>query len=133
MKPDLQFSVLCDDIRREDNGKFIFLGLFEVIAATNFPATHPLLFIANRWRNGLGIFRQKNRIVSSDNKIIVEEKEVSFELKDTSSSHTVISRFNGITFPVEGKYWVEILLDGDLKQRYSLNLVKAKEGRQASP
>lgn len=128
MKPDLQFSVLCDDIRREDNGKFILLGLFEVIAAQSFPATHPVLFIANRWRNGLGAFRQKNRIVSSDNHIIVEEKEVSFELKDTSFSHTIISRFNGISFPGEGQYWVEILLDGDLKQRYAFNLVKVKEG-----
>lgn len=128
MKPDLQFSVLCDDIRREDNGKFILLGLFEVIAAKTFPATHAALFIANRWRNGLGSFRQKNRIVSQDNKIIVEEKEVSFELKDTSFSHTVISRFNGVTFSSEGQYWVEVLLDGDLKQRYAFNLIKVKEG-----
>lgn len=128
IKPDLQFSVLCDDIRREDNGKFMLLGLFEVITAKNFPATHPVLFIANRWRNGLGSFRQKNRIVSSDNKVITEDKEVSFELKDTSFSHTVISRFNGLAFPAEGKYWVEILLDADLKQRYSFNLVKTSEG-----
>lgn len=128
MKPDLQFSVLCDDIRREDNGKFILLGLFEVIAASTFPATHPVLFIANRWRNGMGSFRQKNRITTSDNKIIIEEKEVSFELKDTSFSHTVISRFNIVSFPSEGLYWVEVLLDGDLKQRYAFNLVKIKEG-----
>lgn len=126
MKPDLQFSVLCDDIRREDNGKFILIGLFEVIASKVFPATHPVLFIANRWRNGIGKFRQRNRIVSSDNKVIIEEKEISFELKDTSFSHTVISRFNGLSFPIEGAYWVEVLLDGDLKQRYSFNLTKTK-------
>ena len=27
IKPDLQFSVLCDDVRREENGKFILIGL----------------------------------------------------------------------------------------------------------
>jgi len=37
MKPDLQFSVLCDELRREDNGKFMLLGLFEAVAGMQFP------------------------------------------------------------------------------------------------
>ena len=46
IKPDLQFSVVCDDVRREDNGKFMLLGIFEAINAKEFPATHHSLFVA---------------------------------------------------------------------------------------
>ena len=53
MTPDLQFSVLCDDVRQEANGKLILIGLFEAIRTKVFPVRHPMLFIVNRWRNGL--------------------------------------------------------------------------------
>ena len=62
IKPDLQFSIVCDSIRREDNGKLMFIGIFEVIGAKNFPAKHPQLFIANRWIKGMGRFKEKTRI-----------------------------------------------------------------------
>jgi len=41
VKLDLQFSVLCDDVRREDNGKLILIGLFEVIGGAEYPLVYP--------------------------------------------------------------------------------------------
>lgn len=127
MKPDLQFSILCDDVRREDNGKFIFIGLFDVIGTKNFPTQHGVMFVANRWCKGEGEFKQKSRIIDSvDKKLIVESPEVTFRLEDISQSHTVISKFSNITFPRAGKYWVEVLLDGQLTLDYPLMLVEDK-------
>ncbi|MBN1587601.1 MAG: hypothetical protein JW937_09290 [Candidatus Omnitrophica bacterium] len=126
--PDLQFSVICDDVRREDNGKMMFLGLFEVIGAERFPATHPTLFVANRWCKGEGEFVQRTRLVNSkDNTTIVESPEVSFKLKDMDSHHTVISRFDRVTFPNPGKYWVEVLLADELMRNYPILLVEGKD------
>ena len=121
IKPDLQFSIVCDSIRREDNGKMMFIGIFEVIGARTFPATHHELFIANRWIKGIGSFTEKAMITNSkDNKVVVETRDVNFELKDIKSSHTVISKFMNIVFHEPAAYQVEILLNGEVVRYYPL-------------
>ncbi|MDD5428008.1 MAG: hypothetical protein PHI58_02095 [Candidatus Omnitrophica bacterium] len=132
IKPNLQFSVLCDDVRREDNGKFMLIGLFEAINAKKFPATHAALFVANRWCKGEGAFTQKIRIVNpKNNQPIFQTDEQAFELADIDRHHTLISRFNNLVFPGPGKYWVEILLDNELVINYPiiLNEAKNEQGR----
>lgn len=121
IKPDLQFSIVCDSIRREDNGKLMFIGIFEVIGAKTFPAKHHQLFIANRWIKGTGKFTEKTRIINiKDNKVVVETKEVTFELKAITSAHTVISKFLNIVFPEPGRYQVEIFLNGEILRYYPI-------------
>ena len=127
IKPNLQFSVLCDEVRREDNGKFILIGLFEAINAKGFPATHQALFVANRWCKGEGHFSQKIRIVNTkDKSIIFQTDEQPFELPDIDSHHTLISRFSNLVFPDAGKYWVEVMLDNELFLNYPLMLRQVK-------
>ena len=127
MKPDLQFSIVCDSIRKEDNGKMMFIGIFEVIGAKNFPAKHRELFIANRWIKGAGKFTEKTRVINlKSNKMIVETKEVTFELKNIEAAHTVISKFLNIVFPEPGRYQVEVLLNGELLRSYPIILAEDK-------
>ena len=120
MKPDLQFSVLCDDVRREDNGKLILIGLFEMIAGGQYPMTYPALAVVNRWCNGQGSYRQRVRIVDSDNQVVVETADSPVELADMHVNLTAVSVMHHVPVPRPGRYWVEVLLDGDLKQRYAL-------------
>jgi hypothetical protein len=123
IKPNLQFSVLCDDVRQENNGKFMLIGLFEAISAKKFPATHQTLFVANRWCKGEGTFTQMIRIVNPrDKSIIFQTDDQVFELGDIDRHHTLISRFNNLVFPEPGKYWVEILLDKELLLNYPILL-----------
>jgi hypothetical protein len=130
IKPNLQFSVLCDDVRREENGKFMLIGLFEAINAKNFPATHPSLFVVNRWCKGEGSFRQNIRIVNSkDGAAIFKTGEQPFELTSIDAHHTLVSRVNNLVFPAAGKYWVEILLDDNLVLNYPI-MLKAHQGAQ---
>ena len=129
--PDLQFTVLCDDVRLEKNGKLILIGLFEAIPTFGFPVRHPFLHVVNRWCNGEGEFREKTRIVNSINETVVESAENVFQLKSIASMHTVISRFTNIPFSAAGGYWVEVIIDDNLKQRYPLALVEIdRETRQ---
>ncbi len=127
MKPDLQFSVLCDDVRREDNGKFILIGLFEAIVGMQFPFVYPGLCVVNRWCNGEGRFHQRIRIVGTGNETIVETEDSPVDLPATLANVTSVSLFRNIRFPHPGRYWMEVLLDGDLKQRYSLMVLKMEE------
>lgn len=126
MKPDLQFSVLCDDVRREVNGKFILIGIFEVIATPQFPSVYGQLHVINRWCNGQGSYRQKVRIVSPENATVTECPESKVELADSGATVTAHSIFQQIPFAMPGRYWVEVLLDGDLVQRYPLKVLELK-------
>ena len=127
IKPNLQFSVLCDDVRREENGKFMLIGLFEAISSKKFPATHPTLFIVNRWCKGEGAFTQKIRIVNSNDKSMVfQTDEQAFKLVDIDKHHTLVSRFNNLIFPTSGKYWLEVLLDNELFLNYPVMLKEIK-------
>jgi len=123
VKPDLQFSVLCDDVRREDNGKLMLIGLFEVIGGHEYPLLYPGMAIVNRWCNGLGDFKQRVRLVDSDNLVLVETADSPLQLSDLRASVTAVSLLRNILFPKPGRYSVEILLDGDLKQRFALAAV----------
>ncbi|MBN1871857.1 MAG: hypothetical protein JW800_04715 [Candidatus Omnitrophica bacterium] len=120
IQPHLLFSILCDDVRREDNGKFMLIGLFETIGAKKFPAIHPTLYIMNCWIGGLGTFRQKSRIVTKEGALITEDKESPFVLRDLKAKHRIIARFNNLKFDTAGEYAVEVLLNGELKVRYPL-------------
>lgn len=131
MKPTLQFSILCDDVRREDNGKFMFIGLFETIGGAKLPLRHPQFHIANRWCKGVGPFKERIRVVEEETgKRLVESKELTFELNGLEHSHTSINRFAGILFERSGKYFVEVLLNEELIISYPLIVkdVQPKKG-----
>jgi hypothetical protein len=133
MTPDLQFSVLCDDVRREDNGKLILIGLFEVVGGLAYPMTYPVLHVVNRWCNGQGSYRQRVRLVSSDNVTVVETQESPIQLQDTLGQVTAVSVFRNIVLPKPGKYWVEVLLNSDLKQRFPLIAMEMRQEGPFSP
>lgn len=128
IRPNLQFSVMCDDVRREENGKFILIGLFEAINARSFPATHGTLFVVDRWCKGEGTFTQRIRIVNPrDKSVIFQTDDQVFELGDIDRNHTLVSRFNNLVFPASGKYWVEVLLDNELVLNYPVMLKEVKQ------
>jgi hypothetical protein len=125
IQPTLLFSVLCDDVRREDNGKFMLIGLFETIGAVNFPVVHPRLYVMNCWCSGLGSFKQKTRLVMPNNNKLIEDKETEFNLVDLKAKHRIVARFNNLRFDIPGEYAVEVLLNNELKVRYPLVVEKA--------
>ena len=127
MIPDLQSSLLCDDVRQERNGKFILIGLFDVIGARSFPVAFHRLCLVNRWCCGEGEFRQRSRILKPDGTTpVVEGKSVTVKLFDSEATATSVEFFLNVKFETEGTYWVEVLLDDDLKLRYPLKTRQAK-------
>lgn len=123
LEPDLLYSVLCDEVRREENGKWILLGLFEQIAVAQFPAQHPGCCIMNKWCNGEGVWTQQTRFVDANDQVLVAGDVISFELPAIESHFTSVQIFGGIPIPAPGRIWVEILLNGELKQRYAFHVL----------
>jgi hypothetical protein len=126
IEPALLYSVLCDDVRREDNGKFILLGLFETVGTREFPAVHPSLFVVNGWIAGAGHFTQYSRILDPSGEELAQDQETAFHLTDLKARHTVIARFSNLELNQPGEYAVEIMLNGDLKVRYPLVVEQSK-------
>ena len=123
MTPDLQMSVLCDDVRQERSGKFILIGLFDVIGMPQFPAIFQRVCIVNRWCSGVGVFSEKTRIIGPDNGVVVAEGQgIRVQLADSESTVTNVEFFMNLKFEKEGIYWIEVLIDGDLKLRYPLRV-----------
>ncbi|MBF0254077.1 MAG: hypothetical protein HQL11_02995 [Candidatus Omnitrophica bacterium] len=125
MKPDLQFTILCDDLRIENNGKFILIGLFDNIAAARLPVIHKKFCVVNRWGKGEGEFTDQTRIVCAyTNQAVAESKPVTFKLETMDMLHNVVSQFQNVSFPEEGKYWVEVHLNGELVRSFNFYVRK---------
>ena len=123
MTPDLQSSLICDDVRQERNGKFMLIGLFDAIHADRLPLPFAKICLVTRWCSGEGTFTQRSRIVHPDQRTIVAEgKEVQVNLASPEASATNVEVFINVTFPEAGTYWVEILLGNQLKIRYPLRV-----------
>lgn len=115
-------SVLCDDVRQERSGKFILIGLFDVIGLPQFPSVFPRVCLVNRWCSGEGVFRERTRIVGPDGSTVAEGQQITLTFTNSESTATNVEFFINLKFDREGVYWIEILLDGDLKLRYPLRV-----------
>lgn len=125
MIPDLQSSILCDDVRQERNGKFMLIGLFDAIVAQNLPVRYPRLFMVTRWCSGQGEFKQQTRILKPDQStVLVEGKIIPVRLPSPEATATNVEVFMNVSFESVGTHWIEILLDQHLKIRYPLRVTK---------
>jgi len=121
MIPDLQSSLLCDDVRQERNGKFILIGIFDGLAVPQLPARVPRICVVHRWCCGQGAFVQHTRLVAPDGRtVVVEGKDVQIHLPEGNHTATSIEFFMNVPFEQPGAYWIEVLLEGQLRLRYPL-------------
>jgi len=122
IEPDLLYSVLCDDVRQEHNGKFLLIGLFEHISVRQFPYHHPRLCVMNKWCNGEGRWVQRTRFVDANDHVLLASEEVQIELPSLEAINHTVQVFCGLSIPAPGRVWVEVLLNNELKQRYGFQV-----------
>jgi hypothetical protein len=113
IKPRLNYTLLCDDVRQEMGGKFSLMGLFESIYANTFPALHHRFAIINEWTGGKGEFTVKIRLLAPDGQQVISESETKINLFNETQRHRDISIRNNTTFKTPGTYWIETLLDNE--------------------
>lgn len=127
MRPSLNFTLLCDDVRQETGGKISLMGIFENVYATQFPAVHPRLATVNEWSEGKGEFEAILRILSPDRKTILRENFTRLKLGDARYKHRDISIHLNVEFREPGLYWIENYLDGVLVNTVPLHVIQVKE------
>lgn len=121
--PDLQCSLLCDDIRQEASGNLILLGVISFIRVPGTPVAAPKLCVVNRWTAGVGQFVEQVRIIAPDGVTVLRKSQAKLALPDPIQNVTNVSVFGQLEFPSPGAYYVEVLVDDVMKLRYAVPLV----------
>jgi hypothetical protein len=119
--PDLQASLVCEDIRVEMTGMHTLVGVMQAIITPKVPVQLMKLCIWTRWCSGFGRFKQKARILAPDDQEVVCQNEIEFELGGLEAQATNAHLFGGIQFKHYGMHHVEIAIENtDVLLRYPL-------------
>lgn len=123
--PDLQCSLLCDDVRQEVNGNFILAGIIGFIRVPQLPVTAFKLCVFNRWTAGVGSFNETVRLIGPDQTTVIRQSQVKFTLQDAAHNATNVSVFGQVEFKVQGIYYIEVQVDDVMKLRFPVPLAVA--------
>ena len=121
--PDLQCSLLCEEVRQEVTGSFFLVGVIDVIRVPQLPITAHKLAIFNRWTSGVGQFTENVRLIAPDLKTVLRKSEVRFGMKDPQINATTVTLFGNVEFATPGAYFVEVLVDDVMKLRFPVPVI----------
>jgi hypothetical protein len=123
--PDLQASLLCEEVRQEANGNFFLIGVVNFIRVPQLPVVAGRLCVFNRWTAGLGQFTENIRLVAPDQTTVLRKGEMKFELRDPALHATNVMVFGQVEFKAAGNYFVEVMVDDVMKLRYPVPVIHA--------
>ncbi len=128
--PDLQCSLMCEDIRQEASGNFILVGVINFIRVPQLPVVAFKLNVFNRWTAGVGQFMESTRLIAPDQTTVLRKGEVKFALQDAALHATNVSVFGQVEFKTAGTYFVEVLVDDVMKLRYPIPVILSPPQQQ---
>ncbi len=128
--PDLQASLLCEEVRQEANGNFFLVGVINLIRVPHLPVMAFKLSLFNRWTAGVGQFVETSRFIAPDQTTVLRKGEVKFLLKDAVLHATNVTLFTQVEFKTAGTYYVEVLVDDVMKLRYPVPVLLAPQPNQ---
>jgi len=79
--PDLQCSLLCEEVRQEINGSFMLVGVFHGVRVPEIPVVAPRICVFNRWTAGFGQFVETIRLIAPDQTTVLRKHESKFQLQ----------------------------------------------------
>ena len=131
--PDLQCSLLCEEVRQEVNGNLFLIGVLHYLRVPQLPITAARICVFNRWTAGIGQFNESVRLVAPDQTTVVSKGESKFELRDPSMSATNVMFFGNVKLETAGTYFVEVVVDDVMKMRFPVPVVVVPPPGQNPP
>jgi hypothetical protein len=131
--PDLQSSLLCEEVRQESNGNFFLIGVINLIRVPQVPIVAARLCVFNRWTAGIGQFTETVRLIAPDQTTVLRKAEMKFELRDAALHSTNVMVFGQLEFKAAGTFFIEVLVDDVMKLRYPVPVVVAPPQAQTPP
>ncbi len=133
--PDLQASLLCEEVRQEANGNFFIIGILGVVRVPQVPITALKLCVFNRWTAGVGAFQESVRLIAPDQTTTLRQGHVKFGLREPGDHATNVTVFTQLEIPSAGVYYLEVMVDDVMKLRFPLPVivVPPPQGPHAPP
>ena len=131
--PDLQCSLLCEEVRQEVNGNLFLIGVVQVVRVPQLPIVAGRICVFNRWAAGIGQFNETVRLIAPDQTTVISKSEMKFELRDPALSATNVTFFGQVKFEAAGTYYIEVLVDDVMKLRYPVPVIHAPMPNQPQP
>jgi uncharacterized protein DUF6941 len=128
--PDLQSSLLCEEVRQEANGNFFIIGVVNFIRVPQLPVVAARLCVFNRWTAGIGQFVENVKLVAPDQMTVLRKAEMKFELREAGMHSTNVMVFGQVEFKAAGTYYIEVLVDDVMKIRYPVPVILAPPPNQ---
>ena len=123
--PDLQCSLLCEDIRPEAAGTFTVVGVLDVLRVPHVPVVAFKLGLFNRWAAGVGQFTETVRLMAPDQTTVLRKSELKFQMRDAFLTATNVTILPQVEFKTAGVYFIEILVDDVMKLRFPVVIIHA--------
>jgi len=130
---DLDYTILCEDVRLEAGNKLTIVGVFYGIYVSQLPVTIIKFAVLNHWR-GEGTYLTEVRILSPDrSQAIVVSHPSSFQVPLNGYADNV-NIFANVSFPVAGEYVVQTLVDSHLfsERILTVGIARPEEGSALS-
>jgi len=135
---DIQIATLCD-FAADYNGKMVINGTFDTLAAPKMPVVHPQCCLAIRLcitPEDTGSHKFTVNIIDEDGNSLDDkmpiEADMPIELPDSVPFMTrnLILNLQGLKFPEDGVYSIDISVDDELMTRIPLRIVEVDEKGQ---
>lgn len=121
--PDLQSSLLCEEVRQEANGNLFLIGVINLIRVPQLPVVAFKLCVFNRWTAGLGQFTESVRLIAPDQTTVLRKSDSKFALPDALLHTSNVTVFGNVEFKAAGTYFIEVLVDDVMKLRYPVPVI----------
>ena len=131
--PDLQSSLVCEEVRQEANGNLFLIGVLGLIRVPQLPIVAGRICIFNRWAAGIGQFTESVRLIAPDQTTVISKGESKFELRDPALCATNVMFFGNVKFETAGTYYIEVLVDDVMKLRYPLPVIATPPPNPTAP
>lgn len=109
--PQLIDTIICDDIRREDTGKFIYIGVYpgnNIIVQKKLPFAFQKLCFIPKFTSGKGKFNFEATIFTPKGTKLITLPTFEFDFKDESALFVAYIAIGGIKIEEEGEYNIKI-------------------------
>lgn len=133
-EPALKNVLLCKKTYVDGHNHTVYEGEFKTLVVEDLPNVVDEFFVVTKWGDGSGAaFRQEIKIFDPTGALEIFSSrylEQNFSLRSHYHEHMIIGRASGMLLPAEGRYRMEIYLDGRLKSKTYFN-VAVNRGEEA--
>ena len=106
----LQYCIVCDDVRIEMGNKLSLMGVFENVFLPAFPSILLKFAVVNHWE-GEGQFETQVKIVNPERREVVVSVPSTFGIESQGYADNV-TFFTNVSFDRPGPYAVLIYING---------------------